>query len=227
MSIRFSERPGRHERHYRRRVGNPLYAAAPAVVDDAALLDAQRRDHDELLAFVDELRATLQRAVDLPPNAGSDVVLEIKEDLDRLYETSAGLAEDHAANQAAIAELLDVIMRNIERGAAGDPQALAELAQERVARETHCALLRSPLVADLLHPDSCIASDELAPCLLSADDGELGAALQLFDHAQLAQLHDDARRCLAACAVPPATAVTRLERIAAQLARVHAAGALN
>jgi hypothetical protein len=221
MTISFSQRPGRHERHYRRKLHNRLFADAPAAVDDDALLEAQRLDHEELLAFLGELRATVQRAVDLEPNADSQVVLELKQRLDRLYETSAGLAEDHSANQAAIRRLLDVIMRNIERGAAGDPQALDELAQEQIAREAHFALLQSPLVADLLHPDSCIGSAELAPSLLSASAADLDAALQLFDLAQLSQLHADAQRCLVASRPAPADASARLQQIAVQLARLR------
>ena len=221
MSISFSQRPGRHERHYRRRIGNPLFAGAPAEADDDALHTVQRLDHEELLAFLSELRTTVQRAIDLKPNEGSEVVLDLKERLDRLYETSAGLAEDHADNQAAIRQLLEVIMRNVEHGAAGDPQALDELARERIAREAHFTLLRSVLVADLLHPDSCIGSDELAPSLLTADAGDLDAALQLFDLEQLSRLHADAERCLVAVATPPAEAAERLQQIAERLAFVR------
>ena len=227
MSMSFSQRPGRHERHYRRKLGNPLFADAPTAVDGDALLEAQRLDHQELLAFLGELRASVQRAVDLEPNADSQVVLDLKAQLDRLYETSAALAEDHSDNQAAIRRLLDVIMRNVERGAAGDPQALDELAQEQIARETHFALLQSPLVADLLHPDSCIGGAELAPSLLSASAADLDAALQLFDLAQLIQLHADAQRCLAASRPAPADASARLQQIAAQMARLRDASAVN
>lgn len=227
MSISFSQRPGRHERHYRRRLGNPLFSDPPRDVDEAALFEVQRLDHEELLAFVTELRAAVQRAVDLRPNEDSDVILAIKEQLDRLYEASAGLAEDHAANQAAIRELLDVIMRNVERGAAADPQALDELAQERIARETHFALLATPLVADLLHPDSCIVATELAPTLLSATEGELGDALQLFDREQLAALYADAERCLDACRDAPSGADARLAQIGARLAQLGASRPLN
>jgi hypothetical protein len=102
MAIPFSQLPGRHERHYRRRLGNPLFPNTPLQPEDERLLEMQRLDHEELLGFLDELRATVQRAVELRPNEGSEVILEIKERLDRLYETSAGLAEDHTNNQAAI-----------------------------------------------------------------------------------------------------------------------------
>jgi hypothetical protein len=227
MSVSFSQFPGRHERHYRRRIGNPLFAQAPAEKDNDTLLEKQRLDHEELLAFLDQLRGAVQRAVDLKPNEESDVILALKEDLDRLYETSAGLAEDHAENQAAIRQLLDVIMRNVERGAGGDPQAIEELQQERAARETHFALLETPLVADLLHPQSCIEAGDLAPTLLSAGPEELDAALQLFDAGQLAQLYADAERCLADCVAPPQTAAERLTRIAAQLGRCNRGEALN
>ena len=221
MSIPFSQRPGRHERHYRRRLGNPLFAGARAELDGEALLEAQRLDHEELLAFLSELRTTVQRAIDLRPNEGSEVVLDVKERLDRLYETSAGLAEDHSDNQAAIRQLLEVIMRNVEHGAAGDPQALDELARERIAREAHFALLQSALVADLLHPDSCIAAAELAPSLLSAAAADLDAALQLFDPEQLGQLYADAERCLQASAAAPTDGAARLQQIADRLMDVR------
>ena len=80
MPIPFSERPGRHERHYRRRLDNPLFNR-PAVHGDEALLEVQRLDHDELLAFITELRAAVERAVALQPREDTEVVLKLKEDL--------------------------------------------------------------------------------------------------------------------------------------------------
>ena len=227
MSIPFSQLPGRHERHYRRKIGNPLFADGPLQSDETQLLEMQRLDHEELLAFLGDLRQSVQRAVDLKPNVGSEVVLELKEQLDRLYEVSAGLADDHSGNQAAIKQLLEVIMRNVERGAAGDPQAMDELAQEKVARAAHFELLVTPLVADLLHPQSTIAAAELAPSLLSESEQGLAAALQLFDLEQLSQLYADANRCLSRCEEPPADAHARLRQIAACLALLKQQTALN
>ena len=227
MSIPFSESPGRHERHYRRRIDNPLFGERAVSRDDAVLLEAQRLDHEELMAFLQRLRQTVQRAVELAPNEGSEVILELKERLDRLYEQSAGLAEDHDANQAAIRELVEVIMRNVERGAAGDPQALDELAQERLAREAHYALLSHPLVADLLHPETAIEAVDLAPTLLTAEEDALAAALQLFDFAQAAELHDAAERCLASCPTRPEGADERLRQIAVRLEALRAEAGIN
>jgi len=227
MSTIFSEHPGRHERHYRRRIDNPLFGERIVSRDDEILLEMQRLDHEELLTFLTELRGTVQRAVDLKPNVGSEVVLELKEQLDRLYEQSAGLADDHADNQAAIRQLLGVIMRNVEQGAAGDTQAAEELAQEYEARAAHFQLLESPLVADLLHPQSAIEAVELAPSLLSADAQDLGAALQLFDLEQLTQLYADAEQCLARCEDAPASAAERLGQIGGQLARLRQFNAFN
>ena len=118
-------------------------------------------------------------------------------------------------------------MRNIERGAAGDPQAIDELAQERAARETHFELLKTPLVADLLHPQTCIAADELAPTLLSADETDLTAALQLFDLEQLSALYADAGALLAACPNAPPAAHERLAQIGSQLAHLKQVAPLN
>jgi hypothetical protein len=227
MTIAFSRLPGRHERHYRRRIGNPLFPDGPEGPEADSLLEAQRLDHEELVGFLTQLRHTVRRAVDLRPNEGSEVILEIKETLDRLYETSAGLAEDHDGNQAAIRQLLDVIMRNVERGASDDPQALEELAQERIARDAHFALLRSPLVADLLHPQSAITAGDLVPSLLSAGEQDLDAALQLFDREQLGRLYSDAQQYLAGLGEPPATGVAGLEQIAAHLARLNQQMGIN
>lgn len=215
MTTAFSQFPGRHERHYRRRLDNPLFGARATTLDRDVLLETQRLDHEELLAFLASLRATVQQAVDLAPNAGSEIVLEIKERLDRLYEQSAGLADDHAQNQAAIRDLLEVIMRNVERGAAGDPGALDELARERAAREAHFELLCSALVADLLHPDSTVTADDLAPTLLSASPADLAAALQLFDQAQLQHVLSAATACLARHPEAPPGAAERLRDIGA------------
>lgn len=227
MAVEFSQFPGRHERHYRRRLANPLFPGDPVALDQEVLLEMQRLDHEELLGFLAELRQAVQRAVDLEANVGSEVVLELKEQLDRLYEVSAGLADDHGGNQAAIKQLLEVIMRNVERGAAGDPRAMDELAQERVARAAHFELLATPLVADLLHPYSTIAAGELAPSLLSEDEPGLAAALQLFDLAQLHQIFADASECLGNCAEPPAAAHARLQQIGARLALLKRQTALN
>ena len=227
MAIPFSQLPGRHERHYRRKIDNPLVPGSPVELDEEVLLEMQRLDHEELLAFLGELRQTVQRAVDLKPNEGSEVVLELKEQLDRLYEVSAGLADDQAANQGAMAQLIEVIMRNVERGAAGDPQAMDELAQEKVARAAHFELLARPLVADLLHPQSTIGAEELAPSLLSESEQALAAALQLFDLEQLSQLFADAQQCLARCGEPPPDAAARLQQIGARLVHLKQHSAPN
>lgn len=197
MQIPFSEKPGRHERHYRRRLDNPLFDP-PAQLSDEALLEVQQQDHEELVAFVAELRQVVERAVALKPQEESDVVLVLKADLERLYETTAGLADEQGANQQAIEHLLDAIMRTIRANAEGDALAAQELEMEVQARALHFQLLKEPLVADLLHPQTLITPAELVPTLLSESDSAVTAALQLFDPAQRAQLAADARALLSA-----------------------------
>lgn len=197
MSIPFSEHPGRHERHYRRRLDNPLFNDH-GKHEDEALLEVQRLDHEELLSFISELRATVERAVTFKPQEETEVVLKLKEDLERLYETSAGLADEQEANREAIRQLLAVIMRTIRGNAEGDPLAMQELDMEEQARTLHFDLLREPLVADLLHPASLIGPDDLVPTLLSESEAAAAAALQVFDDAQRAELADHARALLEA-----------------------------
>lgn len=197
MQIPFSEKPGRHERDFRRRLDNPLFGSTTQLSDEA-LLEVQQRDHEELVDFVAELRQVVERAVSLKPQEESEVILQLKADLERLYELSAGLADEQGANQQAIEHLLDAIMRTIRANAEGDALAAQELEMEAQARALHFQMLKEPLVADLLHPQTLIAPTELVPTLLSESESAVTAALQLFDPAQQRQLAADARALLAA-----------------------------
>lgn len=195
MRVPFSEFPGRHERHYRRRLANPLFSE-PTEEDEQQLLEVQRLDHEELLAFFARLRELVQQAMHLEPQAETEVVLQLKEDLEQLYETAAGVAEDQQDNQQAIAQLLEVVMRAVTANTGGDALAQQELHLEAQARALHFALLTHPLVADLLHPESLIGADELVATLLSEEPEQVEAALTLFDSAQREQLAAQAQALL-------------------------------
>ncbi|MGA0960157.1 MAG: hypothetical protein ACO378_01155 [Sedimenticolaceae bacterium] len=195
MSIPFSELPGRHERHYKRRLDNPLFRE-PATLNDADLLNAQRLDHEELLAFITELRATVERALNLKSNEESDVILKLKEDLERLYETSAGLADEQGANQQALSQLLAAVMNTIRSNTTGDSLAEQEMAMEQQARQMHFELLQHALVADLLHPETLIAPDQLVPTLLSSPTEQVKAVMVIFDPEQLAMISQEAQALL-------------------------------
>jgi hypothetical protein len=83
-------------------------------------------------------------------------------------------------------------MQSVWKGAGNDTLAHQELEQEEIARQAHFELLESPLVADLLDPESPIAQDELLPSLLSAEQADFEAAITLFDSAQLEALLNQA-----------------------------------
>ncbi|MGE5155452.1 MAG: hypothetical protein ACM3ST_15755 [Bdellovibrio bacteriovorus] len=194
MDLPFTHKPGRRERHLRRRHENPLFAWPPEEVEPEALLAAQKADHEEMVAFRADFRDLIQRAVNLPADADSDTVLGLKQDLERRYEQSFGLPEDHARERAALRKLIDLIMKAVRRAAGNDPLARQELADEEQARAIHFRLLEQPLVADLLHPESPIAPEELTPALLSATAEEVEAALGLFDLPQVEQLAQESLR---------------------------------
>ncbi len=188
MELPFTHKPGRRERHLRRRHQNPLFTWPPREVSPEELLAAQKADHEELEAFREAFSDLVQRALHLPADADSDTVLGLKQDLERAYEQSWSVPEDHRREREALRRLIELIMKAVRRAAGADPLAMAELEDERTAREAHFRLLGQPLVADLLHPQSPIAPDELAPSLLSATAEEAAAAMELFDPRELAEL---------------------------------------
>jgi len=188
MELPFSDKPGRRERHLRRRQSNALFAWPPIEVGLETLLAAQKADQEELESFRNAFRAQVQKAVDLQPNAGSDSLLALKEELEKLYEQACGLQEAHEQEKQALSRLIGLIMTAVRAAAGDDPLAHRELEDAEQARTIHFRLLEHPLVVDILYPESPIAEDELVPVLLGAEEKELKAALELFDADQLAWL---------------------------------------
>ncbi len=185
MSLIFSKKPGRYERHLKRKHNNPLFPETERSITPEELLEAQRLDHEELVEFIGGFRALVQRTVNLKPNEETDTILKIKEQLDMAYEQASCLADDQSETKEAIKKLSQVIMNCILSNTTGDRLAQEELKQEQEARSTHYFLLQHPIVADLLHPESLILESDLAPTLLSEEPQGLQAALELFDSAQL------------------------------------------
>lgn len=196
MTLGFSDRPGRRERHLQRRHGNPLFADPPPRISPGELERARREDREEARRFREGFVALIHEAAALKPNEGSEVVLKLKERVDQAYEQASGLAGDQAPVKAAIPRLIAAIMAAVRRGAGDDPLALQELAGEEAARALHYRLLEHPLVADLLAPDSPVSAEELLPTLLSAEADALEAALKLFDPRQIGALVEDGRALL-------------------------------
>ncbi|MCU7806343.1 MAG: hypothetical protein KZQ73_00505 [Candidatus Thiodiazotropha sp. (ex Semelilucina semeliformis)] len=185
MQLLFSELPGRHERHLLRKHNNPLFPEDQRSLTQGELTEAQRLDHEELEAYIGDLRKLVGEAVALGPHEQSDVILELKERLDKAYESASRLADDQSPNKEAIKKLVAVIMRAVWQGAGNDTLAQQELEQEEEARKTHFELLETALVADLLDPESLISEHELLPVLLSAEREDFEAAVTLFDPNQI------------------------------------------
>ena len=196
MTLLFSQRPGRWERHLQRKRNNPLFPETEQKISPADLQEAQRLDHEELVEFITDFQQLIHQAVNLNSNEGSEVILEMKERLDKTYEQACGLADDQTETKEAIQKLLQVVMAAVRTGASDDPQALAELEDERRARAAHFELLQQPVVADLLAPNSPVSEKELVPTLLNETREGLEAALVLFDDTQLGVLCNEAHQLL-------------------------------
>ncbi len=196
MTLIFSQKPGRNERHLRRKHNNPLFPRSERDITPEDLLEAQRLDHEELVDFIGGFRALVQRTVNLKPNEETDTVLKIKEQLDMAYEQASGLADDQNETKEAIKKLTQIIMNCIISNTSGDRLAQEELKQEQDARSAHYSLLQHPIVADLLHPESPIQENDLAPTLLSEGSQGLQAALELFDNTQLQIICEDGSNLL-------------------------------
>lgn len=185
MTVSKIDKPGAYERQLLRKQGSVLFLPEERQVAEQQLAAARQRDEEELHRFSDEYRNLVQECIELKPSEESEVILELKARLDKAYIISAGLAGNQGEVQAALRKLIDLMMRAVRSGAAGDRQAEQELDQEELARQTNFELLHHPLVADLMNPKSPIDENALVPTLLTASERELEAALWLFGPEQL------------------------------------------
>jgi len=196
MEIPFSERPGRHERHFKRKIDNPLFPRPLTHYSDDDLLEVQRLDHEEIVSFLDVLKKLVQQAINLQANEESQVVLDLKAELEKLYETACRLGDQQENNKAALRDLLKVIMATVRSHAGGDAKAEMELQQEDLARQQHFSMLEHDLVVDLLDTEGLILEDELAAVMLSEDEQQVSVALTMLDAEQRLLLAADAVRLI-------------------------------
>lgn len=192
--LKFSDLPGAHERHVRRKSNNPLFLNSET--DSEQLNQARVRDLEDVQQFNLELESTVKQCLNLKAHADSGEVLILKEKLDQLYERCCGLAGERSLQKQSIKDLVAPIMHAIEKGASTDPIALKKLEDENVARQLHFQLLENPLICDLLRPDSPIATGDLAATLLSEPEKSLSLVLDLFDENQLLQIFHQSRALL-------------------------------
>ena len=198
MSLIFSSHPGARERHLQRQYKNPLFAAEHREFDERRLSGARYMDEKEQDEFLQTFHELLAKVAELKPNEGSEIMLELKSQLDQSYEQCSGLMGEHDNEKQAIAKLVDVIMASIRHSAEGDAEAEQNLQEEELARNTHFQLLQFPLVADLLRPRSPIAQDQLVATFLSESENSIRAAFQLFDQEHQELIYQQGRQLLEA-----------------------------
>ncbi|MEW6646817.1 MAG: hypothetical protein AB1450_06435 [Pseudomonadota bacterium] len=192
-----SFRSGAHERHLLRQKNNLLFPAVQRQVDEAALMLAREQDLREREAFSERFRGLLEEAAGLKASEESETLLRLKARLDDAYTLVASLGGDNAVFKQGLRRLTETLMVAIRRSAGSDPTALAELEQERLAREEHYRLLEYPLAADLMRPGSPIRPDELVATLLSSTRQELAVVVWLFGPGEWAAICREAEALLA------------------------------
>lgn len=180
-----SDNPGAFERHLIRRNNNPLFGDRQTEINSDSLQEMQKKDHEILQQFMLDFKKAMTEAMSFKSNEDSEVILGVKDSLDKLYGVAASIGDDQTRIKESIKKLLGVIMQSVRKGAKDDPKALQELEQEDQAREANFRFLESQLVADILDADSPIEDIDLVPTLLSAGKDDLALASQLFDTDQI------------------------------------------
>ncbi len=191
MGIRFRAKPGSHERQLLRYAENLLFPVERRAIEQRDVDMARIQDDNERRDFELQLREAVQACIDLEPQSDSEILLTLKEHLDQLYERSATLAGEVDEWQAALNQLIELIMHAVRKGAGEDRIAQGKLEAEDEARAIHQQMLAYPLIADLLR-DDIIPEDELVITLLGESQAACEAAWSLFDAEQQALMLEQA-----------------------------------
>lgn len=183
---------GMYERHLRRKDRNPLFGTPAPQFPPEAYDEARRLDNEEMRRFQTDMARVIQQAINLDANVESEVVLELRANLDQLYARCSGLGGNCGDHKQALRRLIDVVMNAVWQAAADDPMARMELEQEELARQQHFCLMEYPLISDLMRPDTPVTQEELIPTLLQAEEDELEAVLWMFEPEQLKAIRQEA-----------------------------------
>lgn len=192
LQQKFRKNPGCRERHLRRKLDNPLFAPDERSLTLEELDAEQRRDDDELGAFLAAVKALVSRVSELSPDSDTGEVVELKKQADAYYEQCLGLPGDQRRVKTALIKLITELTR-LNMQTLRDTRSLVALQDEQVRRLAHFTRLEFPLTGDICREQSPLAKGDLVPTLLSEPADALSAALSLFDSGRVSAIRDEAR----------------------------------
>ena len=192
LQQQFRKNPGCRERHLRRKLDNPLFPADQRGTTTKELSVEQRRDDDELAAFLSEVKSLVARVGDLSPDSNASEIVELKTHVDSYYEQCLGLPGDQRRVKAALIKLITELTR-LDMQTMQDTESLVDLKNEQVNRLAHFTRLEFPLTADICREQTPVADGDLVPTLLSEPSDAVSAALSLFDADRVTSIREEAR----------------------------------
>ncbi len=188
MSFNFSTYPGAYERQFIRAQKHPQLFPKFDCSTQQLRLD-QQQDQQEAENFQQDLIQLIQIVVDLDNQTDSQILLNIKAELEQAYTLACSLSQDQTQNKQAIARLIEVIIQTIEQHRdPNDQLALKELEMEKQAREIHFNMIENPTIADLLREEPPFEQQSLLAVLLSENESSCMQCLSLFDDDQIINL---------------------------------------
>lgn len=187
--MKFIEFPGAHERQLQRKDSQPsLFGLTVNQITSDMILMARQQDTEEVEKFMTSFRSVVERAVSLKPNEQSDVILELKEELDQHYQYCCSLQGDMQPIKKALQTLIQAIMSAVRSGAGNDVTAQAKLDEEDTAREEHFRLQEFSFISDMMREEKSIPTDELALTLILEPMNVVTEVLELFQAGEIATL---------------------------------------
>ncbi|VAW73190.1 hypothetical protein MNBD_GAMMA12-552 [hydrothermal vent metagenome] len=199
-TLLFSDAPGSQERHLIRKYDNPLFGAIKELTQ-TDIDNARQNDIDEYQSFLEDFNHLLKEVSILTGAVETEIILEMKERIDTLYERCVSFGVEQSEYKTALQKLHHTIMNAIRQAAKADSMVIKELEREQEVRKLHIELMEYKLVSDLLRSDSPIKDNELVPTLLSEDAEAVQVVMSLFEPKQQQAIRNEAKTLLERLAV--------------------------
>lgn len=183
----FSSHPGAYERHIIRQYDHPKLFKV-SNLEQTKLKEAQQKDQQDAEAFQEKLVGLVQKAIDLESQTDSQILLDLKADLEQAYTYACSLSGDQSVNKQSLNQLITVLLSTINGQIEQDTLAIKEMQMEKEAREIHFKMIENPLIADLLREFSPIPPNQLLETLLSESIDSCYQCLSMFDDDQIVTL---------------------------------------
>ena len=181
-SLNWSDCPGAHENHLKRRYNNPYFSNERQIISNDDLISAKETDEDEYHIASLQFSELLTEIEDIGISSTLPMseIQKIREKVDELISFSKGVG-GRACNIATEAEKLrESVITTMRDGVSNDADSLAALEKANAHHEQYTKKFNIPVIAEMMSERSPIKKEDVLSTILSEEPATISIILSMF-----------------------------------------------